>query len=65
MDYDDDDANNDVNNKGREGVVVVMMTDVDNDMEKAGLQWPTQGLMEPYFFGQSIHIFLPFFPAAF
>ena len=42
-----------------------MMTDVDNDMEKAGLQWPTQGLMEPYFFGQSIHIFLPFFPAAF
>ena len=49
----------------REGVVVVMMTDVDKDMEKAGLQWPTQGLMEPYFFGQSIHIFLPFFPAAF
>ena len=60
MDFDDEDANN----KGG-GVVVVMMTDVDNDMEKAGLQWPTQGLMEPYFFGQSIHIFLPFFPAAF
>ena len=44
----------------KEGVLVVMMTDVDNDMEKTWLQWPMQGLMESYFFGQSIHN--PHFP---
>ena len=39
---------------------MVMMTDVDNDMEKTRLQWPTQGLMDSYFFRQSIHN--PHFP---